>query len=690
MHATETFDHRTEDIRNIALVGHAGAGKTTLVESILARAGVVTSPGKVERANTFCDFDPQEKELQHSLYTTLCHYKHGGAHVNLLDTPGFPEFMPRAMSALAAVDSVAVVINAQTGVQPVTQRLMKYAASRGLCCMIIINQIDAEEIDLQATLDQVRDVFGAECLPLNLPDASSQDVVDCFFSHGDQETAFSSVEDAHSQIVDQVVEVDEELMTLYLEQGEELSPEQLHDPFEQALRERHLIPVCFTSGRNGGGVDQLLQVFTRLMPNPREGNPPEFLRGEGEEAEPVEIDTDPEKHVVAHVFKVNVDPYRGRLGIFRLHQGTLRAGDQLYVGEARKSFKVGHLLRVQGPKVEEIESAVPGDLCAVGKVDEIFYDAVLHNSHDEDRYHLAPALMPQPMYGLAIETTRRGDEQKLSEALHRLTAEDPGLRIEFRAALNETVIYGGGDLHLRVVLSRLRDQFNVDVKTSPPTIAYRETIRKPAEGHHRHKKQTGGAGQFGEVSLKVEPLPRGNGFEFVNKVVGGAIPYQFIPAVEKGVRQVLNTGAISGHPLEDIRVTVLDGKHHSVDSKEIAFVAAGRKALLDAIGNADPFILEPIVKVQVMAPSTDMGDITGDIVSRRGMISGTDSLPDGRVQITALLPQAELSNYQTTLKSMTAGEGSYTMELSHYDAVPGDTQRELISASSHSEREASH
>jgi elongation factor G len=554
--------------------------------------------------------------------------------------------------------------------------------------MIIINQIDAAELDLQATLEQVRDVFGAECLPLNLPDASSEDVVDCFFSHGDQATAFSSVEEAHSQIVDQVVEVDEDLMTLYLEQGEELSPEQLHAPFEQALRERHLIPVCFTSGRSGCGVDQLLQIFTRLMPNPREGNPPEFLRGEGEEAEPVEIDTDPEKHVVAHVFKVNVDPYRGRLGIFRLHQGTLRVGDQLYVGDARKSFKVGHLLRVQGTKIEEVEYAVPGDLCAVGKVDEIFYDAVLHNSHDEDHYHLAPAALPQPMHGLAIAPARRGDEQKLSEALHRLAAEDPGLRIEFRAALNETVIYGGGDLHLRVVLSRLRNQFNADVNTSQPTIAYRETIRKAAEGKHRHKKQSGGAGQFGEVSLKVEPLPRGSGFEFVDKVVGGAIPYQFVPAVEKGVRQVMNSGAISGHPLQDIRVTVLDGKHHSVDSKEIAFVVAGRKALLDAIGNAGPFILEPIVQVQVLAPSANMGDITGDILSRRGLINGTNSLADARVEVIALLPQAELTNYQTALKSMTAGEGTYTMELSHYEAVPDNTQRELIAASSHSEREA--
>ena len=682
--------HTTEDIRNIALVGHSGAGKTTLVEALLARVGVITSAGTVERGNTFCDFDPQEKELQHSLQTTLCHFQHEGVHINLLDTPGFPEFVPRSMASLSAVDSVVVVINAQVGIQPVTRRLMDFASSRGLCCMVLINQIDADGLDLQATLAQVRDAFGTECLPLNLPDASAHAVVDCFFSHGDEETAFSSVEDAHAQIVDQVVEVDEELMSLYLEQGEELSPEQLHDPFEQALRERHLIPVCFASGRSGGGVEELLQVFTRLMPNPREGNPPEFLKGTGEEAEAVAVDCDPDKHVIAHVFKIVVDPYRGRLGLFRLHQGTLKVGDQLYVGEGSKTFKIGHLLCAQGAKLEEIQSAIPGDLCAVAKVDDIFYDAVLHDSHEEDHYHLKPVQLPRPMHGLAIEPRRRGDEQKLSEGLRRLTAEDPGLRLEFRAALNETVLYGGGDLHLRVILERLKEQFNVDVETSPPTIAYRETITRPAEGHYRHKKQTGGAGQFGEVSLRVEPLSRDSGFEFVNKVVGGAIPYQFIPAVEKGVRQVLGSGAIAGHPLQDLRVTVLDGKHHAVDSKEIAFVAAGRKALLEAIEKAAPTILEPIVSVVVVAASSSMGDITGDMSARRGLISGTNSLADGRVEITALLPLAELSNYPRTLKSMTAGEGTYTIELSHHEAVPPEKQSELRAAFKHEDRESAH
>ena len=682
--------HPTQDIRNIALVGQTGAGKTTLAEALLARAGVINNAGSVERGNTFCDFDPQEKALQHSLQTTLCHCQWDGVHINLLDTPGFPEFLPRTMAALAAADSVVIVVNAHTGVAPVTRRLMEFAAARGLCAMVLINQIDAGGIDLAAVLEQVREAFGGQCLPLNLPQTGAAGVVDCFFTHGEQGTAFSSVEEAHTRIVDQVVEVDEELMALYLEQGEEINPDQLHDPFEQALRERHLIPVGFASGRGGHGIDELLQVFARLMPSPLEGNPPVFLRGEGADAEPVAVTCDPDRHVIAHVFKIVVDPYRGPLGLIRVHQGTLSVGTQLYVGENSKPFKLGHLLRVQGAGLEEIERAGPGELCAVVKVDDIFYDAVLHDSHDEDHYHLSPVDLPVPMHGLAIAPRRRGDEQKLSESLRRLAAEDPGLRLVHRASVNELVLYGGGELHLRIVLERLKDQFNVDVATSEPTIAYRETITRPARGHHRHKKQSGGAGQFGEVFLRVEPLARDSGFEFVSEVVGGAIPYQFIPGVEKGVRQLLETGAVSGHPIQDLRVTVYDGKHHPVDSKEIAFVTAGRKALLDAIDQAAPIILEPVARVAVTAPSSSMGDITGDMAARRGLINGTRTLPDGRVEITALLPQAELGNYPTSLKSMTSGEGSYSMEFSHHEAVPADRQRELQSAYRHEDREAGH
>ena len=469
-------------------------------------------------------------------------------------------------------------------------------------------------------------------------------------------------------------------MALYLEQGQELTPEQLHDPFEQALREDHLVPVCFCSAETGAGIPELTDVLLRLMPNPAEGNPPPFLKGEGPDAERVAVSPDPTKHVIAHVFKVSIDPFVGKLGIFRVHQGSVRGGAQLLVGDARKPIKVAHLYQLQGKDHAEIPQAIPGDICAVPKIDELHFDAVLHDSHDEDHHHLKSVTFPPPMLGLAIRSEKRGDEQKLSEALHRLVAEDPCVRVEHHAAQNETVLYGLGDLHLRVMLARMTERYGVAVKTSPPAVPYRETISRPAEGHHRHKKQTGGAGQFGEVYLRIEPLPRGAGFEFVDDVVGGAIPGQFLPAVEKGVRQVMNEGAIAGFALQDVRVSVYDGKHHAVDSKEVAFVAAGRKAFITAIREAGPIVLEPVVRVAITSPANAIGDITSDLATRRARINGQDTLPGGRAEISALVPLAELTDYLSRLKALTGGEGSYTMDLSHYDPVPARRQQELIAA----------
>ncbi|MEA3413203.1 MAG: elongation factor G [Pseudomonadota bacterium] len=672
--------YSTHDMRNIALVGHAGSGKTTLVESLLYTAGAISAAGSVERGSTVSDFDPMERELQHSLDASVCHLMHGGRRINLIDTPGYPDFAGRAISVLPAVETAALVVNAQSGIERVTETLMEVATRRKLCRMIIVNRIDAPDADLPALLRHIQTKFGGTCLPINLPLADGSGVADCYFAPAGGETAFSSVESAHTRLIDQVVEVDEALMEVYLEQGQELDPAQLHDPFEQALREGHLIPVCFVSARTGAGIPQLLDIFSRLMPDPSEGNPPPFLRGEGADAAPIEVVPDRGRHVVAHVFKVVVDPFVGRVGFFRIHQGTVTPDSRLFIGDGRKPFKVAHLLEPQGRDSRECVIGIPGDIRAVSKVDEIHFDAVLHDSHDEDMLHLKSMDCPPAMFGLAVEPIRRGDEQKLSEALNKLDAEDPCLRVEHRASLNETVLLGMGDLHLRVVLERMKAKFNVEVKTHPPSIAYRETITTGTEGHYRHKKQTGGAGQFGEVSIRVAPLERGAGFEFVDKVVGGAIPGQFIPAIEKGVRQVIESGAIAGFPMQDVRVEVYDGKHHSVDSKEIAFSTAGRKAFLDAVSKAKPIVLEPIVKLRVTAPNLNMGDITGDVSGMRGMINGTEALPGNRVEITAQVPLSELENYQSRLKSMTGGEGAYTVEFSHYDPVPPRTQQTLVKA----------
>ncbi|MBI3045576.1 MAG: elongation factor G [Betaproteobacteria bacterium] len=667
-----------ETIRTIALAGHGGAGKTTLTEALLARAGVITGPGSVEKGTTLCDFDPLEKQYQHSLNAAVVHLQHRDTRVHLIDTPGLPDFIGRAIGALPAVETVAIVINAQNGIEMITSRMMQWAKKRDLCRMIVVNKIDAENVDLPGLLARLQAAFGKECLPINLPADGGKRVVDCFFSPAGT-ADFSSVEEAHSALVDQVVEVDEELMATYLEKGE-IQPEALHAPFEKALREGHLIPVCFVSARNGAGVAELLDVIVKLMPNPTEGNPPQLLRGEGAKTQPIRAEPDPKKHALAHVFKVMIDPFVGKVGVFRVHQGTITKDTQLFIGEGRKAFKVGHAYLLQGKEFVETDALVPGDIGAVAKVDEIHFDAVLHDSHDEDRIHLVPLEFPTPMHSLAIEPKRRGDEQKISDALHKLAAEDPTFRTEHNATVNQTIISGLGDLHMRYILDRMANQYHVEVSTRPPRIPYRETITAKAEGHHRHKKQTGGAGQFGEVFLRIEPLKRGAGFEFVDQVKGGTIPNQFIPAVEKGVRQVLESGPIAGYPVHDVRVIVYDGKHHEVDSKEVAFIAAGKRAFMDAISKARAIILEPIVDIEVTAPEASMGDIAGDLSSRRGQLSGTDSATPGTLVIKGQAPLSELNNYQARLKSVTAGQGSYTIEFSHYEPVPPGIQKDLVAA----------
>ncbi|MBT8092664.1 MAG: elongation factor G [Gammaproteobacteria bacterium] len=661
--------YQTSDIRNVCLVGPSNGGKTQLGEALLHAGGAIPTCGSVDKGDTVSDFTPRERALGHSQYPAICHLDHGGIHVNLIDTPGYRDFYNRSLSVLPAAETAAVVINAQDGVEMIARRVMDAARKQRLCRMIIINKIDLEDTDLEAVMNDVRTAFGNECLPLNLPSADGNKVVDCFFQPEGEATLFSDVATAHTQIVDQVVEVDEELMELYLEQGEELAPEQLHDPFEKALREGHLIPVCFVSARSGAGIKQLLQIFERLMPNPMEGNPPRFLKGEGDDAEEVVLTPDPDAHAIAHVFMVNIDPFKGRLGIFRIHQGTICPGNQLFVGDARKPIKVNQLLKLNGETHVKADIGVPGDICAIPRVDEVYYDAVLHDSHDEDHFHLKSIQLSPPMYGLAVRAANDNEAQKVSDALHIVEAEDPSLQVEHIAALNEVVLRGHGELHLRTVLEQIKDRHGLEVLTSLPSIAYRETITAKAEGHHRHKKQTGGAGQFGEVYLRIEPLPTGEGFKFASAVVGGAIPSQYIPAVETGVRQVMESGALYGFEMQDISVTVYDGKFHSVDSKEIAFVQAGKKAFLNAVKKAKPIVMEPIVNMEITVPADAAGGVTGDLSSMRGMITGTDALQDGRMLIMGQVPLKEAQGYHSRLKSLTGGDGSFTMDFSHYAEV---------------------
>jgi len=667
-----------ESIRTLALVGPAAAGKTCLAEALLVASGTLVTPGTLERGTMVSDFDPLERRMQHSLNAAVLHLNHRETRIHLIDTPGAPDFLGQSLPALEAVETVAVVVNAATGIEPMAVRMMDHAAARQRDRLVIVNRIDAPGVNLPDVLAQIQAAFGKECLPLNLPDAGGTKVVDCFHNR-DGHCDFGSVEAAHRALVEQVVEVDADFVDRYLNDGD-VDPSELHAPLEQALREGHLIPVCFVSARSGAGVAELLDVIVKLLPHPGEANPPEFLRGEGTDAKPLDAAIDPKRHVLAHVFKVTVDPFVGKMGVFRVHQGTVTRDSLLYIGDGRKPFKVGHPFMLQGKDHVEVPTALPGDIVAVAKVDEIRFDAVLHDAAEDDHIHLAPLPFPKPVHGLAIAPKRHGDEQRMWEILTKLVDEDPCLKLEHVAGTNETIVYGLGELHLRVLLERLREVYRFDVDTRPPRIAYRETITAPAEGHHRHKKQSGGAGQFGEVFLRVEPLARGAGFEFVDQVKGGTIPNQFIPAVEKGVREVLATGAISGNPVVDVRVVVYDGKHHSVDSKEIAFVTAGKRAFMAAVREARPIVLEPIVNVEITAPQQALGDITGDLASRRGMVSGTANGAPGTMMVRGQAPMSELLGYQSRLNALTSGQGRYTIEFSHYEAVPPNTQLQLVSS----------
>ena len=672
--------YTTQSIRALAFVGHGGAGKTTLVEALLFHAGAIAAKGNVEKGSTVCDFDAQEKTAGHSLNSALANFAWEGVHVHLIDTPGYPDFAGQATAALAGVDTAVVVINAQTGIELATERMMRAAQARGLARMIVINKIDADNVDLPALVADIRERFGKQCLLLDLPAHGRREVVEVL-EHDKGDADFDSIAHAHRELIDQLVEEDESLLARYLEEGKDPSAADLHAPFEKALREGHLVPVLFTSARTGAGVGELLHVLASLAPNPAEGNPPPFFKGEpGQDAEAFMALPDSSLHVLAHVFKVVADPYMGKVGIFRMHQGTMKKDSQLFVGDGKRPFKVAHLYQLQGKDYVEVDSLLPGDIGAIAKVEEVDFDSVLHDSHDEDHIHLKPLEFPRPMQGLAVETRRKSDEQRLFDILHKLELEDPCFEVERHPTTHETVIRGLGEMHLRYKLEKMATQFKLELDTRPPLIPYRETITANAEGHCRHKKQSGGAGQFGEVYLKVEPMERGAGFEFVDRVKGGVIPGVFMTSVEKGVRQALADGVIAGFPAQDIRVIVYDGKTHAVDGKDVAFVTAGRKATVEAIRAAGPIVLEPIVNIEIVAPEAAIGDLTGDLSSRRGHITGTNPRSGGTASITGEVPLAEITDYASRLKSLTGGQGAYSIEFARHAQVPPQVQQKLAAA----------
>ena len=671
-------NYTTADIRNVLLAGHGNSGKTTLADALLFKSGSVTRLGSTADGSSFSDFEKEEKEHKHSIFSAILHADHSGKRINLIDTPGSPDLMGTAIACLPAVETVLVVINAQNGIEIVARRMMEAARERNLPRAIVINKIDQPELDLEGLVQQIQETFGHECMPINLPgktEKGARGVVECLLDKSGQ-SDFGSVAAAHTAILDQIVELDENLMERYLG-GEEPNYDALHAPFEQAMDEGHLVPILFTDAKNGVGIAELLDAIARHFPSPLEGNPRPFLTGTAGDERPFAYHAEGTSPLLAHVFKVTTDPFVGKLSIFRVHQGRATGNTPAYIGHSKKPIKLGHVFHLQGKEHREADAIIAGDIGAVAKIEEIRVGDVLHDDHALDSVHLRPLIFPTPMFGLAITPKARGDEQKISGALSKLAEEDPTFKWGHDRQTHEVVINGLGELHLRLILERLANR-GLHVDTKPPKIAYRETILTGAEGHHRHKKQTGGAGQFGEVFLRVEPMERGKGFEFADEVFGGTIPGQYIPAVEKGVRELVEQGIIAGYPVQDVKVIVTDGKHHPVDSKEIAFKTAGKFAFKDAFLKARPVLLEPIVNIEVTVPEHNVGSITGDLSGKRGRIQGTDILPGGMAQVKAMVPLSEVMQYQSQLKSVTGGQGSFVMELSHYEPAPPQVQQQVM------------
>ena len=668
-------DFGTADIHNVLLAGSRSSGKTTLADALLFHAGEVSRQGTVDAGTSVSDFEKEEQAHHYSVYSTLLHATHQGKRINILDLPGAPDFIGQAIACLPAAETMVLVMDPDAGIDSMSRRLVKLAHNLDLPVAIVVSHIGEAGARLGPFMRDLKEAFGRGCLPINLPADSGAAVIDCLLN-GEGDSDLGPVAGFHTELLDQIVEIDDALMERYLE-GEEPNYEALHEPFERAMDQAHVIPVCFTDALSGAGVGALLDIIVRHFPSPPEGNARPFFIGEGEDETPFVYSDDASKTLLARVFHVTADPYLGKLCFFRVYQGRMRTGDQLFVGDGKRPIRLSHLFQLQGKERTGVKEIFAGDMGAIAKVEDLHLSDVLHDDHALDHVHHKALPYPTPLHALAVVPKTRGDEDKIAEVLARIREEDPTFQAHFDSETHELVVYGLGEMHLSLVIERIKNQ-GVDVETKPPKIAYHETIMGRAEGHYRHKKQSGGAGQFGEVKLRVEPLERGGGFEFVDKIVGGVIPKGFMPAIEKGIRTIMRQGIVAGYPIEDVRVTVFDGKTHSVDSKEIAFKAAGKFAFKEAFLKAMPQILEPIVNVEVTTPDGAVGSITGDLSSRRGRVFATDVMGSGTAVVKASVPLADMMDYEPALKSMTKGRGSYSMELSHYDAVPARIAQDLV------------
>ncbi len=665
--------------RNIALVGHTGVGKTSLGEALLFKTGATSRLGSVTDGTTILDSTEEEKDKKASLDSAICHIQHDGLHVNIVDSPGVGVFCGPAIAGFAASECAVVVVAASSGIQVNTRKMLDRARKYGLGVWIVINHIDAPNVDLVSLVEQLQATFGSECLPVNLPCNGGKGVIDCFKNDaGDAD--FSSVSDAHTAVVEAIVGVDDDLMEKYL--GGEVSDDEVIAQAPNAVAQGALIPIFFTNSCGDVGINEFLDALGPLCPSPVNGKKRVLVDGEAET--PIEPKQD--GPFIGQVFKIRTDQksHIKYLGI-RVLSGKLSSDMTVKSVKETKGVRPGQIMRIQGGDIDDVEAGVAGDVIALAKLDFEIGD-VLFSDHGGT---VAMPVFPKPMYSLALESKNRGDEDKIAGALKRFEEEDPCFTHD-RGTGHELVVNGMGDLHLRTMIARMDRYYKLQVDTKPPKIPYRETITGSAmDITYTHKKQSGGAGQFGRVIINLMPTDRGEGYEFVDKIFGGAIDQSFRPSVDKGVRGVMTDGVLAGYPVVDVKVELIDGKTHPVDSKDIAFQIAGRGAFKEAFMKAKPVLLEPIVTVEVTVPADNVGDIQGDLASRRGRPQGQDMLPGGMAVISATVPLSEVSDYNSRLSSISGGQGSFAMEFSHYETVPGNVQQQIIDAHKKELEEAS-
>jgi|AMFO01.1.fsa_nt_gi translation elongation factor EF-G len=686
----------TENIRNVAVVGHSDTGKTSLVSAMLFDGGAVNRFAKVDDGHTITDFDEDEIERKITINTAVAHVVHRDTKINLIDTPGYGIFTTEAMQGLRVADAVLLMVSAVAGVQVQTEKMWKRAAEYGLPVMLAVNLMDRDRASFDRTVQALQKKYGRGVVPVQLPigeESAFTGVVDlvsgkAFTWAGDEGTGFSEGDipaelaeragQAREALMEMIAEQDEELMEAYLEAGE-LDAETFRSGLARAFAERTIFPVFALAAGKNVGVQPLMDAIVEMAPAP-DWRP---VKATGPDGGEIELPVAGDQPAAAYVFKTFSDPYAGRITIFRLFTGTLTADVTVKNPVRNASERLGGLAVMQGKELVQVPELAPGDIGAVPKLKETKTGDTLSA---DGKVIIPPVKIPEPAISFAIEPKSKGDEDKISSALVRIRDEDPTIAVGRDPQTKELLISGAGQLHVEVVIGRLKKRYKVDVTMKPPKVPYRETITKPAEATARHKKQTGGHGQFAEAKIQMEPLPRGAGYEFVDKIFGGAISQTYRPAVDKGIQEAAANGYLAGYPVVDFRVILIDGKEHPVDSSEMAFKIAGRKAFKACMEKAKPTLLEPIMKVDVYTPDEFMGDVMGDLNSRRGRVQGMDS-EDGSTVIHALVPLAEMLTYAPTLRSISGGRAEYSMELSHYDEVPRQLQEKIIAASAREEEE---